>query len=77
MFFAILNELLALETGTGSFTTAYLLAAFSGLLWITGQCLMHNGFLDSMLLATRIRSALIGLVFKKLTRISLYTAKSQ
>ena len=77
MFFAVLNELLALEGSTGNFTTLYLLAFFSGLLWMIGQCLMHNGFLDSMLLATKIRSALIGLIFKKLTRISLYTAKTQ
>ena len=30
-----------------------------------------------MLLTTKVRSALIGLIFKKLTKISLYTAKSQ
>ena len=38
---------------------------------------MHNGNFDISLLTVKVRSALIGVVFKKLTRISLYTAKSQ
>ena len=79
MFFILLNELLALEGGEseGDFTKAYLLSFFSGLLWLVGQCCTHNGGFDVTLLTTRVRSALIGMIFKKLTSISLYTAKSQ
>ena len=80
MFFALLNELLALEallSGEKDFTKAYLLSFFSGLLWLVGQCCMHNAGFDVELLTVKIRSALIGVIFKKLTKISLYAAKSQ
>lgn len=80
MFFILLNELLALEAMESSardFTKAYLLSFFSGLLWLVAQNCAHNGCFDAMLIGTKIRSALIGIIFKKLTKISLYTAKSQ
>ena len=38
---------------------------------------MHNGFYEVTLLTTYLRSTLIGLLFKKMTKISQYMAKSQ
>ena len=81
MFFILLNELLALEAlgreSERDFTKAYLLSFFSGLLWLVSQSCSHNGGFDAMILTTKVRSALIGIIFKKLSKISLYTAKSQ
>ena len=42
MLYALLNVVTDLENN--SILTAYLLALFSGVLWLIGQTFMHNGF---------------------------------
>lgn len=75
LFYALLQTLINLEQSAMS--TAYLMAFFSGFLWFVGQVFMHNGFYEVTLLAAKIRSALIGLLFKKITNMSQYMAKAQ
>ena len=75
MFYELLLVLLDLENN--SFTTAYLLAFFSGVVWLIGQCFMHNAYLSINIFTNKMRSAIIGILFKKLTKISQYMAKSQ
>lgn len=75
MLYALLQVLTDLQNN--DILSAYLLALFSGVLWLFGQTFMHNGFYEVTILTTYLRSTLIGLLFKKMTRISQYMAKSQ
>ena len=78
-FSVLLNLLLVtvLELNEDNAWLAYLLAFLTGFLWFIGQIGRHNTFYESPILTTKIRSTLIALLFKKLTKFSQYTAKSQ
>ena len=56
---------------------AYLLAFACGVLWFVGQIARHNAFYEVPLLSGKMRSELLYIIYVKLSRISLYTAKSQ
>ena len=75
LLYALLQVLVNLQNN--SFTTAYLLAFFSGVVWMIGQCFMHNAYFEVNIFTTKLRSSIMGLLFKKLTKLSLYMAKSQ
>ena len=60
-----------------SIVKAYILAFFTGFLWLIGAVTKHTAFYEIPIFIGRARGSLIVLIFKKLTKISQYTAKSQ
>ena len=58
-------------------STAYLLAFFTSFIWFISQVSRHNAFYEVAILVGKIRSTLLTLMFKKLTKLSQYTSKAQ
>ena len=78
-FSITLNYLLRVvsDLNSNSIQTAYLLAFFAGLIWFIGVVFKNNSILIGCVLKIKIKSALLGLLFKKMTKITQYRAKSQ
>ena len=78
-FSIMLNYLLRVvaDLNSNNIQTAYLLAFFSGFVWFVGVIFKHNSILVGRILQCKIKPALLGLLFKKITKITQYKAKSQ
>ena len=77
-FSVVLNMLIArVITLEQNVTEAYLLAFFGGVIWFLGQTGRQVNFNETAFLVGKIRSALVNLMFIKMTKFSQYTAKSQ
>ena len=73
----ILFENISEELDAAAKTRTYLIVTGCGVLWFVGQMARHNAFYETPIIAGKIRSELVFLIYAKLSRISQYTAKSQ
>ena len=78
-FSVLLNILFetVLNLNDNNLPTAYLLAFFTGFIWLLGQIARHNAFYEVPIIVGKVRSCLLTLLFKKLTKLSQYKVKSQ
>ena len=73
----VLFEAVSQEMNVWEKRRAYLLALACGGLWFTGQIARNNAFYEVPILSGKMRSELLFIIYTKLSRISLYSAKQQ
>lgn len=73
----ILLELVTKDLNWEMRRNAYLLALSCGALLLVGRVSRHNAFYEIPILTGKIRSELIFIIYKQLSKISVYSSKSQ